>query len=185
MYAFVSNEYQTIVYTLGQLEFLRDIYTYPTYCKVNTIAEAKQFIAKCNRKIFNAPINQYGRESDASYITVQYFIDGKNIYVNINTSKFGFIKFSTLPSNVKQDASYDLIKLKICNVALNDDLITHHCIAISNIMNIVDSFMNVELIIPDISVYLALTKYNGKNYAIKNTQKLISCRMGNTFYTIK
>lgn len=185
MWAFISNEYRTICYTQRQLNFMCEVYTYPTFKKVSNLLEAKQFFASKNREFINAGIKQYGKESDIGYISIEYFVDGTNIYVNVFTKNFGFIKLTGLPPNVKQDASYDLLKLKICNVILDDTLISHHCVAISNILRLFDTYINIELILPDISVYLACTKYKGKNYTIRNLQGLLNSRMGNTFYTIK
>lgn len=185
MYAFVSNEYKAVVKTQRQLDFLIGIYTYPQFRKVNNITEAKKFFNMCNRVFMRTGLNKYGRGSDIGFIKIEYFIDGKNIYVNVGTKNFGFIKLSDLPANVKQDSSYDLLKLKICNVILDDSLIAHHCLAIINILSLFDSYINVELIVPDISVYLACTKYSGKNYAIKRAQGCLSDRMGSVFYTMK
>lgn len=185
MWAFISNEYRTICYTQRQLNFLCSVYTYPKFKKVQTKQEAKQFFASSNRDFINAGIKHYGKLSDIGYISIEYFIDGKNIYVNIFTKHFGFIKLTNLPNNVKQDASYDLLKIKICNVILDDTLIAHHCAAISNILRLFDTYINIELILPDISVYLACTKYRGKNYTIRNLQGQLNSRMGSIFYTIK
>lgn len=185
MYAFVSNEFRTIVYSQRQLDFLNDIYSYPQFRKVETVAEAKKFFSQCNREFIKSGLNKYGRESDIGYISIEYFIDGKNIYANIGTKHFGFIKLTGLPSNVKQDSSYDLLKLKICNVILDDELIAHHCTAIANILRLFDDYINIELILPDMSIYLACTKYTGRNYSITNLQKTLSSRMGSVFYTIK
>jgi len=185
MYAFVSNEYRAVVKTQRQLDFLMSIYTYPQFRKVNNELEAKKFFNSCNRDFMKTGLNKYGRPNDIGFIKIEYFINGKNIYVNVFTKNFGFIKLSDLPSNVKQDSSYDLLKLKICNVILDDSLIAHHCIAIVNILSLFDSYINVELVVPDISIYLACTKYNGKNYAIKRMQGALSDRMGSVFYTMK
>lgn len=185
MYAFISNEYRSIVYTQRQLDFLSSIYSYPKFKMVNTMAEANEFFAKNYREFYKPSLNQYGKVDDIGYISIQYFIDGRNIYVNVFTKHFGFIKLSNLPKNVKQDASYDLLKLKICNVILDDSLIAHHCTAISNILSLFDLYINMELILPDVSVYLACTKYKGKNFSIRNLQSVLQARMGVTFYTIK
>lgn len=185
MYAFVSNEYRAIVYTQRQLDFLSSVYTYPQFKKVSTTEEAQRYFNRCNRKFIGTGLNKFGKDSDIGYIRIEYFIDGKNIYANVNTSKFGFIKLCGLPSNVKQDSTYDLLKIKVCNVVLDDSLIAHHCTAIANILSLFDSYINVELVIPDISIFLALTKYSGKNYAIKRTQRILNGRMGKVFYTIK
>ncbi len=185
MYAFVSNEYRAIVYSQRQLDFLISVYTYPQFRKVDTVAEAKAFFIQCNRDFMKSGLNKYGRESDIGYISIQYFIDGKNIYCNVDTRHFGFIKLSNLPANVKQDSTYDLLKLKICNVVLNDALIAHHCTAIANILSLFDKYINIELVLPDISIYLACTKYKGKNFSIRNLQGVLTSRLGSTFYTMK
>lgn len=185
MYAFVSNEYRTIVYSQRQLDFLTSVYTYPQYRKVENVAEAKKFFIQCNRDFMKSGLNKYGRQSDIGYISIQYFIDGKNIYCNVDTRHFGFIKLTNLPKNVKQDSTYDLLKLKICNVILDNTLIAHHCTAIANILTLFDDFINIELVLPDISLYLACTKYKGKNFSIKNLQGAIASRQGNTFYTMR
>lgn len=185
MYAFVSNEYRAVVYTQRQLEFLSSVYTYPQFKKVSNMEEAQRYFNLCNRQFIGTGLNKFGKESDIGYIRIEYFIDGKNIYANVDTSHFGFIKLCDLPRNVKQDSTYDLLKLKVCNVVLNDSLIAHHCTAITNILSLFDSYINVELVIPDISVFLAITKYSGNNFAIKRTQGVLNGRMGKVFYTIK
>lgn len=185
MYAFVSNEYRSVVHTQRQLDFLCSIYSYPKFKMVNTMAEAKEFFNSNDRQFFTPSLNKYGKVDDIGYISIQYFIDGNNIYVNVFTKNFGFIKLSNIPSNVKQDASYDLLKLKICNVVLDNNLIAHHCTAIRNILSLFDSYINMELILPDVSVYLACTKYKGRNFSIQNLQGVLKSRMGVTFYTIK
>lgn len=185
MYAFVSNEYRSIVYSQRQLDFLCSIYTYPQFKKVENELEAKRFFTKCNRKFIESGLNKYGRDTDIGYISIQYFVGDNNIYANVFTNNFGFIKLKDLPNNVKQDASYDLLKIKICNVRLDDRLISHHCIAISNILRLFDEYINIELMLPDISMYLACTKYRGKNYSINNLQGMLNSRMGNVFYTMR
>lgn len=152
---------------------------------METTAEAKRFFNQCNRDFIKSGLNKYGRDSDIGYISIEYFIDGKNIYVNVYTKHFGFIKLSKLPNNVKQDSSYDLLKLKICNVILDDSLIAHHCVAIKNILSLFDTYINMEIILPDVSVYLACTKYKGRNFSINNLQATLQSRMGSVFYTIK
>lgn len=185
MYAFVSNEYRAIVYSQRQLDFLINVYTYPQFKKVDTVAEARQFFNQCNREFMSTGLSKYGKSLDIGYISIQYFIDGTNIYCNVDTKHFGFIKLSDLPNNVKQDSTYDLLKLKICNVILDNSLIAHHCTAIANILKLFDRFVDIEIVVPDISVYLACTKYNGKNFSIRNLQSLITNRLGNTFYTMR
>lgn len=188
MYAFVSNEYKGIVYTQRQLDKLLGIFTYPEFKKVSTMEEADSyFLLKNRQQIESQHIYKYGKREgvDSLSIRVEYFIDDNSIYANLDTSKCGFIKFGELPDNVTQDATYDLIRLKIRNVNLDDRLIAHHCAAIQYIVRLIDPIISLEVELPDISVYLALTKYTGKNYVIKRTQSIIQKRYSPVCYTIK
>ena len=185
MYAFISNEYKGIVHTQRQLDFLMSIYSYPKFAKVKDVNEARQFFKQNNREFIFANINKYGKDSDIGYIRISYLIDNNPIYVNVDTSHFGFIKLDEIPNNVKQEATYDLLKLKISNVVLDNELISHHCVAITNILSLFDKYIHIELVLPDISVYLAITKYTGTDYSIKRAQSVCKNRLGKVFYTIQ
>lgn len=184
MYAFIANEYRTIVHSQRQLDFLISIYSYPKFAKVSSTEEANNFFRKYDREFLVSGCKMDGRMDKVGYLSIEYFIDKNTIYSNIVTTNFGFIKFGNVPSNVKASFSYDLIKLKFENVALDDELIAHHCIAIQNILRVVGDLVNIELRLPDLSIYLALTKYTGSNFAIRNTQNMIKNRFGNVYYTI-
>lgn len=185
MYAFVSNECQTIVKTQRQLDLMLSIFSYPKFKRITSREDALEFFASCNRNFIKTGFKQYGKSVDASYVSVQYFIDSNNIYVNVDTRRFGYIKLPDLPRNVRQDATYDYLKLKICNIRLDDSMIAHHCLAISNILRLFGEFIDIEFILPDISVYLACTKYNGANYIIRSLQGQINNRYGRVYYTLQ
>ena len=185
MFAFISNEYKAVVNTQRQLDFLIGIYSFPNFCRVDSIEEAKVFWAQNERKNFNSEIARYDSREKVAYVTVEYFIADNNIYINLSTKNFGFIRFKNLPDNIKVEHSYDLIKFKICNVILDNSLIAHHCISISNILKILGPYVNIEFILPDISVYLALTRYTGTNYIIKKAKNELASRCGSVYYSVK
>lgn len=185
MFAFVSNEYRAVVKTQTQLNFLLSIYSYPTFKKVNTYDEAHQFFKEHERKWIDNSIKIFGKkQSKIGYISIEYFIDNENIYYNIYTNRFGNIRFN-LPESIKYTIDGSLLKIKVENHNLSNAYIAHHCTAISYILKVVGKFINVDLILPNISVYMALTKYTGKNFSIKNAQRDINNHLGNVYYTIK
>lgn len=185
MFAFISNEYRTIVHTADRLELLLSIYSYPKFVKVNSEAEAKDFFRQQDRAFIKRGALHYGGKEKCSYVTVEYFIADSNIYCNIDTSNFGYVRLGKKLKNVSQEATYDLLRVKIKNVVLNDELIAHHCLAIHNILSLFEDYVNVEFIVPDISVFLACTKYGGKDGTINRTKNFIKCRSGEVYFTIK
>lgn len=184
MYAFISNECKLIVKSQHQLEFLTSVFSYPKFAKVSTEAEARQFFIENDRAFFTADRKLYGRKDSVGYVKISYFIRDNNIYVNADTSAFGYIKFRDLPDNVIAEYGYEKMRLKFKNVILDDNLIAHHCIAITNILRLFGPYVSIDIKVPDISVFLALTKYTGNNYLIKTTQNLIISRSGYVSYTI-
>lgn len=186
MYAFVSNEYSAIVCTATQLDFLQSVFSYPKFIKVNSVEEAQRFFAENDRSFIKnaSSIKRYGKRDKVGYITVKYFISDNSIFCNVDTRHFGFIKLRKVPKNVAMESSYSFMKLKFKNINLDDELIAHHCLAISNILRLYPETINIELILPDISVYLAITKYSGKNFSIRNLQSMINSRLGRIYYSI-
>ncbi len=186
MYAFVSNEYSAVVYSAAQLDFLTSVFSYPKFIKINSTAEAQKFFADNDRSFIKdaSKIKAYGKRDKVGYIKVNYFISNNSIYCNVDTQHFGFIRLRQVPKNVAIESSYSFMKIKFKNINLNDDLIAHHCLAISNILRLYPDTINIELVLPDVSVYLAITRYTGKNFSIRNLQSLISSRFGRVYYSI-
>ena len=187
MFAFVSNEYKTVVQTVSQLDFLCSIFSYPKFSKVANMTEARNFFAANDRNYISSIMSKtkYGKQNKVGYITVEYFIANNSIFCNVNTKHFGFIRLKEYPDNVAVQSGYSDMKLKFKNIVLDNRLIAHHCLAISNILKFFGNEVNIEIILPDVSVYLALTKYTGKNFIIKNLQSLINSRDGAVYYTVK
>lgn len=185
MWAFITDSFKSVVQTQRELEFLIGVYPYANWKKVLNITDAKRFWAQYERKYFSTDAIFLGSKDKVGYIKIEYFIADNNIYANVITSHFGFIKLKNIPKNVIQEASYDMLRLKIQNVVLNDAIISHHCIAILNIIQLFGPYLNMEIVVPDISVYLALTKYTGANYNIKKLKNELDSRLGKIYWTIK
>ena len=177
MFAFVSNEYSGIVYSKQHLSVLSNLYTYPVVQYCRSEEECRDFIARHPRHNYSG-LKRAGWKKSTAYIRIEYFVADEVIYANLYTDHFGFVQLAIEDKNVLQSATYDLIKLKISNVNVHDDSITSHCSAIANILSRLSPIINVQIKVPDISVYLALTEYDGRNTAIKNVKKTLSTRIG-------
>ena len=185
MYAFISNEFQTIVNSQSNLQLLCDLYSYPKFKKVDTYEEGMKYIESCKRKFKKSGKTIFGIKRTTAYLDINYFINDNNIYLNIRTSNFGYISMENLPDNMKSVATYDLVKIKISNIQIDDSRISSHCIAVYQILRLFDNSINIVLTLPDLSVYLACTRYVGKNHVIKGVQDLIKSRVGKTIFIVK
>lgn len=184
MFAVVANGIQTICKTQRQLDYILAVYPYPKFKKCSTEEEAREWIKQNTRQFNIIKYSHYGNTAISGYAIIEYFIANNNVYYNIRTEKVGYIKIQA-DNDIKVDSRKSLLKVKVCNVRLDNSLIAHHVIAIRRILKLLGSYIDVDIIVPDISIFLALTKYSGKNYIIKGIQKEIASRLGAVSITIK
>lgn len=177
MFAFVSNEYSGIVHSKLHLNLMSSIYTYPISQYCLTEEECRDFIKRHPRKVYSNG-KKFGWKKTTAYIRIEYFIANNTIYANLYTDHFGFVQLNIADHNILQSATYDMIKLKIPNVNLSDESITSHCSAIQYIVSLMSPIINVQVKVPDLSVYLALTEYSGHNSTINRIRSSLNTRVG-------
>lgn len=183
MYAIVANGIQTIVKTSEQLDVILGIFPYPKFQKVKTEAEGREWIRNNSRISYATDIRNYGETAKRGYAEIDYFISGNSIYYNVKTAKLGFIRIEQ-SDGVLVDSRPELLKIKIQNVVLDNMLIAHHVIAIQRILLLLGEYVDVNINLPDMSVYLALNKYTGNNFVIKRTQEYIRKRLASVSFTV-
>ncbi|MCM1441551.1 MAG: hypothetical protein NC131_20440, partial [Roseburia sp.] len=66
-----------------------------------------------------------------------------------------------------------------------DDLISSHLIAIWHGLRIIGDFVDVDVTVPDHSVFYALMTYKGKNKVINRVREFIDKRPANVSVTLK
>ena len=178
MWAFVSNEYQGIVKTKDTLKIYCLIYSYPSYKRVPDEKAGYEYIASKKRSFYHGLSKNMSWVKDSGHIRMEYFIQDNSVYANLYTDKFGYVYLSNKRRNMKQTVSFDLIKVKLENMMLKDNSIQSHCYAIMSILNLFSGFINVVIVVPDLSVFLALTQYTGKNKSVRMVQEELKCREG-------
>lgn len=186
MFAFVSNEYQGIVYSKQHVQVLSSIYSYPVVQYCRTEEECRDYISRHPRKVFDSDANKRaGWKKTTAYIRIEYFVGEETIYANLYTDHFGYIMLNLRDKNVLQQAEYDMIKLKIRNVNVHDESIVSHCVAIQYILQLLSPIINVQIVVPDLSIYLALTEYTGRNVSIIRIRQLLKTRVGKVALLLK
>lgn len=186
MYAIIASGKTTICNSQSDLQKIITIYPYAKYKFVENESQALEWIRQNQRGMYGTRVSQFGGTCQSGFIQVEYFIDGENLYYNIDLRKFGRSK--VLPdeeAGILVDNREQYIKIKVINTVLNNMLISHHCIAIQRLLYIVGEFVDVDFIVPDMSVYIALTSYKGKDSTIKRIQDYIGNRVGGVSFTVK
>lgn len=184
MYAIVANGISKIVKTQREVELYAAIYPYPKFRKVSTEEEGYRFLRENSRKYNSLQHLSYGNLGVTGYMRIEYFIMDDGIYYNLYTEKLGFVKIKS-QKGVKIDCRKDLIKVIVTDTRLNDFDVHQHLIAIKRILTIVGNYVNVDIIVPDISIFLAITQYKGNDYRVAGLRKLLATRLGSHGITVK
>lgn len=185
MYAFVGNGFQGIVKTQEALQVLLSLYPYPKFRKQSTEEEARKWLSINSRKYNNFKRDHYGDCCDTGFAKVEYFIYDGCLFYNIFTDKVGRLLVEAKDSDTSILRSPDNIAIKIKDTNLKEQLITHHCIALLKVLTLIGPYIDVDLVLPDMSILLAITAYTGSAYLIRSLQKTIKERIGGVSYTIR
>lgn len=186
MWGFIASGKTTICKTQTELQKLMMIYPYAKTKYFEYENQALDWIRQNQRGLYGTRVKQFGGTAVSGFIQIEYYIDGNNIYYNLDLKKFGLTRI--IPDEkdgILVDNRAEFIKVKVLNTVLNNSLIAHHCIAIQRILNILGEFVDVDFILPDMSVYIALTNYRGKDVIIKRVHDYIVNRIGGVSYTVK
>ena len=157
MFAFVSNEYSAVVYSRQQLDIMLKRYSFPVFSYCETLEECYKFLReKARPQSYNQDKIKAGWKQSTAYIRVDYIADGECLYINAHTENFGPVYFDNLPSNVLTTHTYDLVKIKVTGYPMDTNKISNHVCAVLYIINLFGPYLNLEILVPDISVYLGV-----------------------------
>lgn len=184
VFAVIASGIQTICKTMRQVDTIVALYPYPKFKKVRDEVEARVWLRENTRKMNCLTFSKYGSTATAGYARIEYFISNNEIFYNIDTRKVGYIKVLA-SEEVSVDARATILKVKVRNVCLDNSMIAHHIIAIKRILKILGEYIDVDITVPDVSIFLALTRYTGNNYLIKGIQRDIEVRLGAVSITVK
>lgn len=184
MFAVVANGFQGVCKTQRHLDMVLALYTYPKFRKVNTEEEAFKWIRENSRSFHSNRCVQYGNTASTGFLNVRYKIVDNRIEYNVDTNQVGFVNTINSNKDVIIRSGPNNFDVIIENVVLQDEKITSHIIAIKRILSVIGDYVDVNVMVPDMSVYLAITKYRGSNYIIQSLQRDIDNRLGGISFTV-
>ena len=184
MFAVVANGFQGVCKTQRHLDMVIALYTYPKFKRVSTDEEAVRWIRENARSFHSNKCIQYGNTASAGFLNVRYRIVDTRIEYSVDTNVVGFVNTYNKNKDVVIRSGINNFDVIIENVVLDDEKITSHIIAIKRILNVIGDYVDVNIVVPDMSVYLAVTKYRGNNYIIQSLQRDIDNRLGGISFTV-
>lgn len=185
-YGYIFPGLSGVCTNFADIENYIRLFPFPKYRVFYSEAEAWAYVKRHQMSDeFLKTLNNYGSTFTNFYVKAQYFIWDNAIYINLYTDKLGKIKFHIDEINTEVAELAGLTMIKMSNVKLNNDLISSHTIAIYYLFKFIGEFVDVNLEVPDRSIYYMLTAYKGKSDIINRLQNVIKNRLGELSLTVK
>ena len=183
-YGFHNKGISLVTDNYSEIDLLQTLLPYSSYRKFYTHEEAYSFVSNKEVEDFEITMNTYGDVFDNLHVTVTYFITDEGLYFNIDTSKLGDVRFTSTSSDVVIENSFDNTRVYISSLKLDDDRISSHAIAIYKILQVIGDLLDVNIVVPNHSIYYMLTAYTGTKITISRLLRLIEQRSGNVAVTL-
>lgn len=184
-YAVIVPGINTVYQTWGEVERIIALYPYPKYRKFATEEECWEYVRRHTTKRIYTDITKYGETFDNLYVKMEYFIRGDKVYYNYKTGKMGYIAIESTDPSVIVINRTSGIKAILKDIYLNDNLITSHMIAIWHGLRIIGEFVDIDIRVPDHSIFYALMTYKGSNKTINRVRRYIDERMAKVSVSMK
>lgn len=186
-YGFVSPGIKIITSDFEEIRGLINVVQFPKFKKFKDKAGAIKFVMENAMEFQTKSLHKYGECFDTMYITAEYFIRDNNVYYNIHTNGLGNVDLARTEFDnfMLKEKRNGLIMLKLPNMNLNENYLTSHVTAIYNLLEIVGSLVDVELIIPNHSIYYLLKSYTGDYRPYRKLRDYIDSRKGRLAITME
>ena len=157
---------------------------YCSYRKFYTKEQAWEFVKTHKRKNNSLSMHKYGDTFDEPYLTMSYLMWHDFAYFTYNIEHFGRIQLET-PNDVLVRYGAKVITAKVSmKHNLKQNLIAHHLEVIAYGVGLLGDIIDVDIIVPNHSIYYALTIYTGENEEIINYRNKLKSRMGEFSITL-
>lgn len=186
-YGFVSPGIRIVTSNYDEIRGLIKSEQYPNFRKFYKRWQAIQFVADNAMEFKLERLKKYGECFQSMYLTIEYFIQGSSVYYNIFTNRLGNVDLS----ESKRDPSMliekrnGIIMVEMKGMNLNPNLIISHAMAIQNVLRLVGSFVDVELIIPNHSIFYLINSYQGDFRPYTRFLEFIRARKGRLALTME
>ena len=116
---------------------------------------------------------------------MEYFICEDRVCYNFRTKKIGYLAIENNDDNVTVVNRAGVIKVTLRNIFLNDDIISNHLIAIWHGLKIIGEMIDVDVTVPDHSIFYALMTYKGTSKTINRVRSYIDNRFAKVSVSMK
>lgn len=183
-YGYVGGGIKTVLNSWEEVQRLRLMNPYSSFRKFRTEEQAWRWV-EYRRGISEASdVNRYGDVFFNHHIKLDYIISKGSVYYNFRLRNLGRLILADLPSNCFVENRPGIIKVRVDGYQLGDTILDHLS-AIMTGLEIVGPFIDVDIVVPDHSIFYALSMYDGNERRIIRVLSQIKSRLGNVALTLR
>lgn len=183
MYAVVAPGLKGIYDDPKVIDKILALYPYTKFRKFKTEDECWGFLNRYENNHGIEEIRDFGDTFAQHHVVMEYFIREPNLYFNYDTSKLGTLRIVRDAAVVENRTN--LIKAMLPNVIVDSATISGHVVAIYNGIKLLGDFIDVEVVVPDHSIFYAIRSYTGTNRNIIRLKDYIQKRLGKVSITLR
>lgn len=183
-YGLVAPGFKTITTDYQMVERAKVFYPYLKWRKFTTSEAAVDFISRNYTEQRVKMIRNYGDTFSDLYLSAKYTIANNCVYYELDTHRVGNFRVISPSAMIEYRAGRIYIKME--NTYLDAVSISGNMSAIYHLLDIVGECIDVNLVLPNFSIYYALTQYKRDNVRpIKLVQDKIANRLCKVAFTLK
>lgn len=184
-YAIVGPGVSGVYYKWDRVEELASLFPYCKYRKFKTEDECWDFVNRYKSSRVSLSMTKYGNTFDNLFIRMFYIVTPSKLYWTFNTERFGNIRLDEQEGLLISYFGKGVLVSEATSGVYDNQTVISHILAISRGVEILGDLVDVDIVLPDHSIYYALTKYTGEDETILRVQQQLKDRLAEVSYTLK
>lgn len=183
-YALTGHGISGVYFNWKEVEELASIFPYCRYRKFKTEEECWEFVYRYRSSKVSLSMTKYGNTFDSIFVRMSYTMSADRMYFNYNTEKFGRIRFDVEPKQIIQYTAKYILVQEPSSILLDRQTILSHLEVINRGVEILGELVDVDIVVPDHSIYYALTTYSGNDETINTLKNKLHNRVAEVSFTL-
>lgn len=176
-YGVVAPTIHTVYREYTEVKRIITLYPYAKVRSFRTETEAWNFVRRNLNNYELLKLTKYGDTFDEMFVRMEYFIGKDSLFYNYDTSKLGSaIRIVNSKAIIEQTVNSAVVEIP--GLSVNPNLIYGHIIAIYHGLDVIGDFVDVDVVVPDHSIFYALNSYTGNNRVLNRVLTRIKSRLG-------
>ena len=184
-YAIVGPGISGIYSNWDRVAELASLFPYCKYRKFKTETDCWDFVNRYRTTRHTLSMTKYGDTFDNLYVRMFYIVTPSKLYFTYNTERFGNIRLDEQEGLLVSYFGKGIMVSVNTDTTYDNQTILSHLLAISKGVEILGELVDIDIVLPDHSIYYALTKYNGDDETILQVQRQLKDRMAEVSYTLR